>query len=63
MIIVTVETNRGYKEELPFSIPEAVDYFKECISKGIDSDMVWYSYERPIKGKDITRVISVKEEN
>ena len=60
---VTVETMQGYTEVIPFGTMESAKYFEEVISSQDNPDRRWNSPERFIIARDITRVISVEEEN
>lgn len=63
MITVTVETKQGFNEELFFLNEAAYNNFVMTLRSNFDSNRRIHGFERSIMLKDITRVISVEEEN
>ncbi|PGL88561.1 hypothetical protein CN926_00725 [Bacillus thuringiensis] len=63
MITVTVETKQGFNEELCFLNEAAYDNFVMVLRSNFESTRRAHGFERSIMLKDITKVISVEEEN
>lgn len=63
MFNVTVATKFGTTEVIPFGSMRTVGYFLDELKLRTNPECIFYSHERYVQVKNITEVISIKEEN
>lgn len=63
MILCRVLTSTSHTEVISFANKAALWYFKREITTQSNPESFFYSWERPVRVKNIVEIVSIEEEN
>jgi len=63
MILCRVLTSQSHTEVIPVANESVLEYFKREVTTQSNPESFFYSWERPVKVKNIVEIVSIEEEN
>ncbi|PEM30180.1 hypothetical protein CN598_12710 [Bacillus wiedmannii] len=63
MILCRVLTPTSHTEVIPLGSEAAIEHFKREVATQSNPESFFYSWERPVRVKNIVEIVSIEEEN